>query len=473
MQRKWRALVRRLAATVTVGGLLLTAGYLTAQTPSLGASVSVPAQNQDEIARLFPSVKGDLFRLLQSEGDPRAGGGNLLLSAARPPDAWETLIQIRSSIPGVSVRDGDLAIGSGGEMALVYRWWRHTPRSKQVRLTRSGDGGKTWNQPSEQLDGSGQAFDPRIAWVKGKGLVVVWSDERRGNRLFDIYARRSPDGGTTWEPEQVLSRFTRNGPNDLYARPQMLSDGGDRLWAVWVGLRGTKSFLFLNRSLDGGRTWTDPTLLSGESRSVFGQTLHRTGDHMLLVWHDTAGEPDRIYAVSSGDAGATWTLPVRVDHLPAGSPAASSSTVLLNPDGEALVAWQDARNGREDIFLSRSTDWGRTWSTEDQRIDMDEPGTAISRFPKLTKAPDSRVAIAWEDDRAGFEAVYVRVRSAGQKPEWGSEVLVAPSTTKVAARIPDLAWGSGGLYVSWQVWDHALGRLEKRVASRILHLDSR
>ncbi|HEV8456430.1 MAG TPA: sialidase family protein, partial [Gemmatimonadales bacterium] len=388
-------------------------------------------------------------------------------------DAWQTVIEIRPPERGVSARDGELALGPAGEVALIYRWWRHEPRAKQIRLARSDDGGKTWIQASTPVDTSGKTFDPRVAWSKGKSLVVVWADERRGDRHFDIYARRSPDGGMTWEAEQLLSRFPRNGPSDLHARPQLLSDGGDRLWAVWVGVRNSKSFLFMNRSLDGGRTWTEPVPLSGESRSVFGQTLLGAGDRMLLTWQDSVGGQDRIYAVSSSDSGVTWTTPVRVDHLPAGAPPATGATALLGQDGEALVAWQDARNGRDDIFLARSTDGGRTWSKDDQRMDMDEPGTAFSRAPKLAKSPDGRVALTWEDDRAGFEAVYARIRSAGQKAEWGPELPIAPPTGKIAARIPNLAWGPGGLYIVWQAWDHTLApaRTDKTIVGRTVSPD--
>ena len=169
----------------------------------------------------------------------------------------------------------------------------------------------------------------------------------------------------------------------------------------------------MNRSVDGGRKWTDPVSLTGESQSVFGHSLHRAGERMLLVWHDTRTGRDRLYAATSSDAGVTWTAPARVDHLPESSEVAvSSPTVLLNADGEALVAWQDARNGRDDIFLARSTDGGRTWGSEDQRMDADEPGTALSRFPSLARAKDGRVVLAWDDDRAGLEDVYTRVRSA-------------------------------------------------------------
>jgi hypothetical protein len=166
-----------------------------------------------------------------------------------------------------------------------------------------------------------------------------------------------------------------------------------------------------------------------------------------------------------------------VDHLPESSEvAASSSTALLNADGEALVAWQDARNGRDDIFLARSTDGGRTWGSEDQRMDADEPGTALSRFPSLARAKDGRVVLAWDDDRAGLEEVYVRVRSAGERPQWGPEIRVSSPTPKLAARLPQLRWApDGALYVAWEVWDHTAGasNLTKRIDTKLLRFDNR
>jgi len=191
---------------------------------------------------------------------------------------------------------------------------------------------------------------------------------------------------------------------------------------------------------------------------------------MLLVWHDTRTQRDRLYAVSSSDGGVTWTAPVRVDHLPESSKADTGSpAALLAADGEALVAWQDARNGRHDIFLARSTDGGRTWGTTDRRMDTDETGTAVSQYPRLARAKDGRVALAWDDDRGGFESVYVRVRAAGSNGEWGPEVRVSSPTGKLGSRLPRLLWGPDGLlYVAWEVWDNTLSPPSKRVDTAVL-----
>ncbi len=373
--------------------------------------------------------------------------------------------------------DPDVALGSSKEVAVAYQWRRHIPRTKQIRLARSDDGGKAWTQSITGLESSGKGFTPKLAWGRGRSLVLVWADERRAEKAWDIYARRSPDGGGTWEPEQVLSRFPRQTTADLAARPEMTSDGQDRFWAVWVGLRNGRSSLYLSRSADGGRSWMDPVALSGQSVSVFGQRLVRSGERLLLVWQDTRTGQDRVYAVTSGDGGVTWSSPTRVDHVPPDSQtAATSPAVVLTPEGEAFVAWHDGRNGRDDIFVGRSADAGRTWGGEDVRIDTDEPGTAVSRFPKIARADDGRLAVAWEDDRAGHEGIYLRVRSSGQSPTWGSEVLVAPPGPKKAARVPALLWGrDGALYVAWEAWDFAQGPMAvmRQVGGRVLFPDKK
>jgi len=477
MQRRWRPWAGCLTLTAALAVLLI--GRLWAQAPGQGAGgfgqSSIPA---DETApRLFSGPYGEVFRLWQRSGDLRTGGGGVFLALASPQHAWQKILEILPSETGVTPLDPDVAFGSSKEVAVAYQWRRHLPRTKQVRVARSDDGGKTWTQSSTPVDAAGAGFTPKLGWGRARSLVVVWADERRQERAWDIYARRSPDGGGTWEPEQLLSRFPQQTNADLYARPEMVGDGQDHFWAVWVGLRSGRSSLYLSRSADGGRTWADPVALSGQSTSVFGHRILRSGERLLLVWQDTRTGQDRIYAVASADGGVTWSSPTRVDHLPADSQIdASAPAAILGPDGEALVVWQDGRNGRDDIFVARSPDGGRTWGREDTRLDMDDAGTAVSRFPRIARAEDGRLAVAWEDDRAGHEGIYLRVRAAGESRAWGPEVLVAPPGQKKAARIPTLLWARGGaLYVAWEAWDFARGPMAvtKQVDGKTLLLDKK
>jgi hypothetical protein len=378
----------------------------------------------------------------------------------------------------VSAGSADLALGPAGQLAVAYQWWRRMPTSsKQIRLARSNDGGKTWIQHATALDPSGKAFAPKVAWGGDQNLVVVWSDEQRSNRVWDVYARHSPDGGATWEPEQLLSRFAQNTPTDAYIRPELVSDGQKTFWAVWVGIRSGRSRLYLSRSIDAGHTWGEPVELSGQSQSVFGHRLVRSGERLLVVWQDKRTGRDRLFAASSSDGGITWTSPTRIDHLPDDLQTdAFGVMTVMSPAGEVFVTWYDGRNGRDDIFVGRSADGGRTWDDKDVRLDMDEAGTAVSRSPNIARAADGRIAVAWEDDRAGYEGVYLRVRGSGPRASWGPETRVEPPSTKKAARLPFVLWAAdGSLQLAWEVWDYLGGPLAatKRIDGRTLKLDEK
>jgi hypothetical protein len=42
--------------------------------------------------------------------------------------------------------------------------------------------------------------------------------------VFDVYARRSPDGGVTWGPEQLLSEFPEKLLSDAFVRPRLIGN---------------------------------------------------------------------------------------------------------------------------------------------------------------------------------------------------------------------------------------------------------
>jgi len=477
-RRPW---VSGLALMTVTLAVLFISGHLSAQTAPLsgGSSPTDVSPLYEASPKLFAGPKGEALRLWYRGIPPGMGG--VLLGLASPNDAWQTLVEIVPQEKETTAGSADFAVGPAGELTVAYQWWRRIPSSKQIRVARSTDGGKTWIQPPTPLDTSGKAFAPKVAWGRGQNLVVVWSDEQRstnvGNRVWDIYARSSPDGGATWGPERLLSRFPQHSQTDAYIRPELISDGEDNVGAVWVGIRSGRSRLFLSRSTDGGRNWADPLELSGQSQSVFGQRVVRSGQRLLVVWQDKRTGRDRLFAVSSSDGGVTWTSPTRVDHLDADlTTDAFAPAVVMSPSGEVLVTWQDGRNGRDDLFVGRSVDGGRTWEDKDTRLDMDEQGTAMSRFSSIARAADGRIAVAWEDDRAGYEGIYLRVRGPGALPAWGPEMMVEPPGPKKAARMPVVLWGAdGSLYVAWEVWNYGSGPMAvtKRIDGRKLVFDKK
>jgi hypothetical protein len=471
---RWRHAVRGVAALAIAAEIVVVGLHrdqqVVAQTgnpPLSGGVQQVPQAAGDEevVPRLFRAPSGQLFRVsnrIDSRGDA------ILIASSADGRVWQTLTELRSEASGVRAHDGDLAVTGTGDIALAYRWAR--PRSvRHVRLAGATDAGKTWTVPTGDLDTSGSASDPQVAWGSGRTVLVAWVDARRQRRALDIYTRRSPDRGTTWESEVLMTVPPTDDADVRHHAPRLLGDGNGRFWLLWIDAPPGQSTLRLRRSEDDGRTWSPPQDASGAGRQIYGHSLHRVGNRLLLTWQDqrpgpgqphpgsTLPSPARIYATSSHDGGATWSPPVQVDGLPAGAPAtATEPSSALTPSGEAWVAWQDGRNGRFDVFVARSADGGLTWGTP-LRLDADAAGTAESRFPRLAVSPDGRmVIVVWEDDRRGLEAVYGRVLSAGQ---WSGEArLGAVLPPKKAARGPQVeAAGKDSFYVVWEVWDYSRG----------------
>jgi BNR repeat-like domain len=474
--RRWRPWTIGLPLMAGVLTLVAVDSRLSAQAPPLEGSKVGDSTLYESSPKLVMGPKGESLRMWYRSTTPGTGGTIL---AAATASGWQPILTIMPEQKDVTAGVADLAIGAGGHMAVAYQWWQKLPTSsKQIRVARSSDGGKTWTQPAAALDTSGKAFTPKAAWGSDGTLVVVWADEQRSNRVWDVYSRRSSDGGATWEPEVLLSRFAQHTPTDAYVRPEVISDGDKRFWTIWTGIRSARSRVYLNRSTDGGRTWTDPLELSGQSESVYNHRIVRSGDHVLIVWQDRRTGRERVYCVTSSDGGVAWSAPARVDHLSdeLRNTDAFAMTLTMSPDREVFVAWNDGRNGRDDIFFGRSRDGGRTWDDKDVRLDMDEPGTAVSRFPSIARAANGRTAVAWEDDRAGYEGVYVRVRSAGLEPRWGPEILVEGPSQKKGARLPVVSWAAdGSLEVAWEVWDYTGGPLavSRRIDSRRLAVDGK
>ena len=477
-----RQLVRVSMGLAVIGGSLLLFGHEAPQVsaqagrvPLQGGSIplsgSVPQlPDQEATPSLLLSPSGDILRVWSRLKGEREGGGAVVVTASPDGLVWRTLTQIVSDEKGVNVQEGQMAVSGPSEIAIAYRWVRFSPRSKDARLARSSDGGKTWRIPAENVDTSEKAFDPRVAWGKDKTLVVAWADERRSAKLFDIYLRRSTDGGATWEPEVLVTEGSTPNTAEYHYAPRLLGDGNGKFWLFWTSTRNARAVLTMVRSEDDGRTWQAAKPLSGDSHSIYGASIVRAGNRMVAIWEDQRPEhPNRVYSSASKDAGVTWSDVVEVDGLaPNVKTASTGPSIVLNQAGEAWAAWHDDRNGRLDIFAAKSTDGGEKWSAP-LRIDTDAPGTAMSRYPKLAAASDGTVAVVWEDDRSGYEAVYARVLMNGQ---WSEETRLGPELpAKKAARVPRIiATAQNTFYVVWEVWDYTRGSAVRSIDSALIRI---
>ncbi len=139
---------------------------------------------------------------------------------------------------------------------------------------------------------------------------------------------------------------------------------------------GGRCDIWLQKSLDGGRTWLPEDLLirRGE-RYAFDPDITTDPDgNIYVVYTDenTPGDTARYYqvvCVRSSDGGATWASPARVDDSP-NKKAINWVQIAADSAGNLFCAWVDWRTGSSHIWSSVSNDQGATWR-QNVRVDDD------------------------------------------------------------------------------------------------------
>jgi hypothetical protein len=142
-------------------------------------------------------------------------------------------------------------------------------------------------------------------------------------------------------------------------------------------------------------------------------------------------------------------------------------TLAADPSGHVYVAWQDARHGGWDIYLNMSSDFGKTWRTESVRLNAGPPGEAEAQLPKIALDGQGTVAVAWQEDRGDDqqEGIYLTWSTDFGKTWLNPDIRVDAQESGGAALNPQVAMlRDGTSVIAWQVTPQA----RKDIAVKVL-----
>jgi hypothetical protein len=274
----------------------------------------------------------------------------------------------------------------------------------------SADGGQTWTiaegtapkdyrvsgDVSVTFDSAGRAQLCYIAFDK-LGTSQYWAHGATRNGIF---VRRSLDGGKTWEANAapVIAHDSTPGipfEDKPYIVADTVSSHPTNLYIGWTQFTLTVSDLLFSRSTDGGQNWSLPIKLNSvsglprdDNGALEGFDAAVAPDGTLYtIWDDRDG----IMMAVSHDGGLTFRHDRRIIGAgPAyfGIAGVSRSNgfpqIGMDPrggkkGGKLYVSWSDYVNGDVDVFVSSSSNHGRTWSVP-VRVNSDPIHNGADQF---------------------------------------------------------------------------------------------
>lgn len=318
--------------------------------------------------------------------------------ARRAGDSWTT--------PQTVVERGDLFVNWADFPAvqvtqsgrLFVHWLQRSGSGRyayDIRFAQSADGGETWstaaklNADTVQAEHGFVALWPsagdsiQAAWLDGRAMTETSGGHGRGSMQV-LTASVASDGGVSSEYGldvrsceccQVNAAVASAGPVVVY-RDRSENEIRD---------------IAIVRRVGG--QWTAPRTVHDdgwhiEGCPVNGPAIGAAGANVVVAWFTGARDTARVLAAFSGDGGATFATPMRID---GGSPAGRTDVRLL-PDGDALVSWLERVDSTAaEVRLRRVSASGEIG---DHIVLASTSGARASGFPRIELAGDVLYA-AW------------------------------------------------------------------------------
>jgi hypothetical protein len=266
------------------------------------------------------------------------------------------------------------------------------PFSNELRLSRSGDGGKTF-LPSILVNDDeqviGHSFDS--VHVAPDGVVhVAWIDGREGQREPGTFVTHSRDHGRT-----VVKNIKVDDNTCVCCRTSLTTGTDGMLYLAWRKiLPGDVRETVVARSADGGTTFSSAVIV-GHDKWVFPGCPHRPASigtdrlgRLYVVWYtEGVDETPAVFLAYSDDQGITFSPKQKLNVSRGTFP--DHPQMAVDPEGRLVIVWEEQSPVRREVVMSVSLDRGQTFSTP-QKLNEKKGQT-----PSLSMNAKGLAALAW------------------------------------------------------------------------------
>lgn len=285
----------------------------------------------------------------------------------------------------------------------------------------STDGGNTFTH--KRLPTPDKGFGDSL----GDGVVALGPDGEiyystiADDRNLDVFigVAKSTDKGATFAPVADASTSANNS-SDFQDKGWLAVDRSatspfkGSVYEAWTDFtRSNGSFINCSRSTNGGDSFKNPISISPQDRTQRVQgpmpALAPNGDLYVAYADLHFNSSGGISVVKSTDGGRSFSAPKSAAALFSIGPATGGNSVRTNSFPYVVVdkggtvhivynaVFAAVGADRSDIFYTRSTDGGGTFSAP---LKLNDDGSATTQFfPSIAAAADGTLGVKWWDRR--------------------------------------------------------------------------
>jgi len=250
----------------------------------------------------------------------------------------------------------------------------------------SSDTGRTW--ATNRLFSKYTVYgDPCIiSDYKGNFYYFHLSDYKNGTWIDRIVAQKSKNKGKKWKLDTFIGKNGKKAQDKEWA---VVDKQNGNIYVTWTQfdkyeskLPEDKSLILFSKSVDGGKAWTNPQILSkyagdciDDDNTVEGAVpcVGLNGE-INVAW---AGPKGLVFNQSKNQGESWlseekvvceipdgWTYEIDSIYRCNGLPITACDLSNGNHRGTIYINWSDQRNGvnNTDVWLVKSVDNGLTWS---------------------------------------------------------------------------------------------------------------
>jgi hypothetical protein len=329
-------------------------------------------------------------------------------------------------------------------------------------------------------------FSPqtRLGYTVGDQWEPAIASDRFGH-VYTLYAQYEgvPGCPSCSNPTQVLQISNDHGSS--WGSPTVMCPGGPTACGQWDSqitvdpvdgrtvyasfMQNNKSDIIVAKSTDFGATWTyviaDATNASTDKPilAVRGQDVYVVYNHAQTIW-----------SASSHDGGQTFTEVKINQNGKLGWALAGGGAVT--PNGNVFFAWagyerNGGATGNVNLYVSKSTDGGTSWSTKVLEVSSSPPQCPEYNCgwgylgAQMVMASDANgtVYVLWNSASTpeAPERIYFS-KSTNNGNDWSTKVDVSTAPVGTHHNFPAIAAaGNGNVRISWMDTRAANGGLDR------------